>query len=48
MSDKVMKSFEIGRMNPFQFRFVVVSQVYIYSYDSHGPTYTFLTKLQNP
>ena len=22
MSDKVMKSFEIGRMNPYQFRFV--------------------------
>ena len=24
MSDKVMKSFEIGRMNPYQFRFVDV------------------------
>ena len=22
MSDKVMKSFEVGRMNPYQFRFV--------------------------
>ena len=30
MSDKVMKSFEIGRMNPFQFRFVVVSKVYLF------------------
>ena len=25
MSDKVMKSFEVGRMNPYQFRFVFIN-----------------------
>ena len=29
MSDKVMKSFEVGRMNPYQFRFEDAKLIFI-------------------